>query len=96
LTQEDMRYERNPEFIFRRIVNETVLVPIHQDVADMDCLYTLNEVGASIWARLEKPATLADLQAGLLEEYDADSETLAADLDGFMAEMAAIGAVRKA
>lgn len=96
MTQEDTRYERNPEFIFRKIVNETVLVPIHQDVADMDCLYTLNEVGASIWARLEKPATLVDLQAGLLEEYDADPETLAADLDGFIAEMAAIGAVRKA
>jgi len=95
LTQQVARYERNPEFIFRKIVDETVLVPIHQDVADMDCIYTLNEVGASIWARLERPATRAELRSSLLEEYDADPEALAADLDGFLTEMAAIGAVRK-
>jgi len=95
LRQEDVRFERNPEFIFRRIVDEMVLVPIHQNVADMDCIYTLNEVGASIWARLERPATLADLGTGLLEEYDADPETVAEDLDEFIGEMTAIGAVRK-
>jgi len=95
LTLQDARYERNPEFIFRKIVDETVLVPIHQDVADMDCIYTLNEVGASVWARLEKPATLAELRSGLLEEYDADPEMLAADLGSFLAEMAAIDAVRE-
>lgn len=95
MTQEDARYQRNPDFIFRKIVDEMVLVPIHQDVADMDCLYTLNGVGASIWARLEKPATPAELRAGLLEEYDVDPEVLAADLDKFITEMAAVGAVRE-
>ncbi len=49
MTQQEARYERNPDFIFRKIVDEMVLVPIHQDVADMDCIYTLNSVGASIW-----------------------------------------------
>jgi len=95
LTQQVARYERNPEFIFRKIVDEMVLVPIHQDVADMDCIYTLNEVGGSIWARLERPATLADLRSGLLEEYDANPDVLAVDLERFLAEMAAIGAVRE-
>lgn len=95
MTQQDGRYERNPDFIFRRIVNETVLVPIHQDVADMDCLYTLNEVGASVWGKLDRPATQAELRSGLLEEYDADPEMLAADLESFLAEMMAIDAIRK-
>lgn len=95
LTLQDARYERNPEFIFRKIVDEMVLVPIHQDVVDMDCIYTLNEVGASVWGRLDRPATRVELQSGLLEEYDADPETLAADLERFLAEMAAFGAVRE-
>ena len=95
MTQQEARYARNPDFIFRRIVDEMVLVPIHQDVADMDCIYTLNSVGASIWARLDRPATLAELRSGLLEEYDADPEALAADLESFLAEMTAAGAVRK-
>jgi len=92
----DVRYERNPDFIFRRIVDEAVLVPIQQDVADMDCIYTMNPTGALIWERLEKPATPAELQAALLDEYEADPGSLASDLKNFLDEMAAIGAVREA
>jgi hypothetical protein len=95
LEQEDARYERNPDYIYRRIVDELILVPIHQDVADMDCIYTMNPVGACIWERLEAPATQADLQAAILEEYATDAATVAADLEGFLQEMVAFGAIRR-
>ena len=95
MTQAEARYERNPDFIFRRIVDEAVLVPIHQQVADMECIYTMNPTGAFIWARLEKPAAYDELEAALLDEYDAAPEAIAADLEAFLAEMAAIGAVRR-
>ena len=95
LEQTDTQYERNPDYIFRRIVDELVLVPIHQDVADMDCIYTLNPAGAFIWERLDRPATRAELRAALLDEYEADPETIAADLEGFLGQMVAIGAVRE-
>jgi hypothetical protein len=61
----------------------------------MDCIYTLNEVGASLWQRLEASATQAELQAALLEEYNAEPEAIASDLEAFLHEMTAIGAVRK-
>ncbi len=95
MAQEVARYGRNPDYIFRKIVDEFVLVPIHQNVADMDCIYTLNPVGAFIWERLDKPATQAELQAAILDEYAADPKILAADLESFLSEMTAIGAVRK-
>jgi hypothetical protein len=95
LAQAETRYERNPDYIFRKIVDELVLVPIYQDVADMDCIYTLNAVGAFLWERLAQPATQAELQAALLVEYDAEPEVVAADLEDFLREMTAIGAVRK-
>jgi len=95
LTLQDARYERNPDFIFRRIVDEAVLVPIHRQVADMECIYTMNPTGAFIWAQLEKPAAYDQLKAALLDEYDAAPEVIATDLEDFLAEMAAIGAVRR-
>ena len=95
MEQQEARYERNPEFIFRRIVDESVLVPIHQDVADMDCIYTLNEVGAFIWERLDGRVTPSDLRTALLAEYAADPDVLTADLESFLGEMLAIGAIRK-
>ncbi len=89
----EMTYQRNPDFIYRKIVEESVLVPLHKDVADMDCIYTLNSVGAFIWEQLEQPATADALQAALLEAYDADPEVLQADLARFVEEMISIGAL---
>ena len=95
MPQPETRYGRNPNYVHRKIVDEWVLVPIHQNVADMDCIYTLNEVGASVWQRLDSPATQAELLASLLDEYDADADVVAADLAAFLQEMTAIGAIQK-
>lgn len=95
MVQEETHFERNPNYIFRKIVDELVLVPIHQDVANMDCIYTLNDVGAFVWEQLDKPTTQADLQTAMLDEYSADPELLMADLEKFLSEMTAIGAIRK-
>jgi hypothetical protein len=89
-------YERNPDFVYRQIVDEAVLVPIHKEIVDMQSIYTLNEVGAFIWENLDQPKTRADLQAALLDEYTADPDVLHADLERFLDEMTAIGALRKA
>jgi hypothetical protein len=91
----DVRYQRNPDFIYRKIVDESVLVPIHQDVADMDSIYTLNEVGAFIWEQLEQPTTQSALQAAILEAYDAQPDILTADLEQFLDDMRTIGALRE-
>jgi len=95
LSQADVRYERNPDFVFRMILDEAVLIPTHGDVADMECIYTLNEVGALIWRRLEAPATAAELAQAILDGYAAEPETVAADLAHFLEGMAAFGAIRR-
>lgn len=88
-------FERNADFIFRKVVDEYVLVPIHQDVATMDCIYSLNEVGAFIWEKLQEKRTQAELQAAILDEFDADAQVLAQDLENFLQEMITIGAICK-
>ena len=89
------QYQRNAAFISRKIVEETVLVPIHQNVADMNCIYTLNELGAFIWEQLDQPRTKIELQNAILGAYDADPEILQYDLSQFLAEMTGIGAIQK-
>ena len=89
------KYQRNPEFIYRKIVDEYVLVPLRQNVADMDCIYTLNSVGAFIWEQLEQPASSADLETALLGEYDAEKDVLVSDLQQFLENMTTIGAINE-
>lgn len=87
---------RNPDFVFRKIIEETILVPIHMDVAEMDCIYTLNEVGAFLWQQLETPLSFPQLQQSMLDEYDVVPTLLAADLKIFLDEMQTIGAIKRA
>ena len=89
----EVQFQRNPDYIFRKIADESVLVPIRQDVANMDSIYTLNSVGAFIWERLAEPATQVDIQLAVLNEYSVDQEILVSDLEQFLVEMTAIGAV---
>ena len=93
---EQQRYKRNENFIFRKIVEEMILVPIHQDVIDMDGIYTLNELGAFIWDSLEVSKTHDELEQAILEEYDTDIKTINQDLQSFLAEMIIIGAINEA
>ncbi len=95
MVQDEIHYERNPDLIYRKVVDEFILVPIHQDVADMDSIYTLNTVGAFLWEHLDQPRTQAELQAAMLDEYEAEPEVLSADLEHFLGEMTSIGALRK-
>ena len=90
----EVQFQRNPDYIFRKIADESVLVPIRQDVASMDSIFTLNSVGAFLWEQMAQPATQADLGVAVLNEYDADPEILMSDLERFLGEMIAIGAVR--
>jgi len=86
---------RNPDFVFRKVVEETILVPVHMNVAQMDCIYTLNDIGAFIWEKLDEPRSIEELQEYLLEEYDVEPEALNADLQTFVEEMLTIGAFKK-
>jgi hypothetical protein len=88
------QYQRNPNFIFREIAEEAVLVPIHQDVANMDCIYTLNELGAYIWGLLDEPRTEQALITAVLDQYNVDIEVVRADLKRFLDEMVTIDAMR--
>jgi len=92
---DEKKYARNPDFIYRKIVDESVLVPFHNNVADMDCIYTLNSLGAFIWEQLAEPATRVQLEQAVLTEYNADPDIVVADLDRFLAEMVSIGAMRQ-
>jgi len=96
VTESEALFERNPDFIFRIIVDEAVLVPVHNDIANMESIFTLNSVGAFIWKQLEQPTGFNDLKNALVTEYSASEEIIQADLENFLLEMTSIGAIRKA
>lgn len=95
MTDYYVTYVRNPDFIFRQIVEEMILVPIVQDVVNMDYVFALNDVGATIWQQLETPQTRENLTQAVLSEYNAESEVIKADLEKFLRELLEIGAIKE-
>ena len=89
----DHRYQRNDNFVFRRIGDETILVPIKDNVGDMDCIYNLNEMGAFVWEQLNGKTELEAIKDKILEEYEVSLQDAQADLSEFMTDLIEIEAV---
>ena len=88
------RYEKDPSIVYREIAGEAVLVPIRQNVADMQSVYTLDRVGADIWSLIDGRRTLVDILGVLLGEYEVEEDALSQDLDEFIEQLVSIGAIR--
>ena len=87
-------YKRSNKVVARRIEDEYILVPIEEGVGDTDAIYTLNEVGAEIWERLDGKRSLKDIARDLLREYKVDKEELEKDIEGFIRTLEKIRVVK--
>jgi hypothetical protein len=70
--------------VARKTGEEYVLIPVSNNIADMDSLYTLNESGAFLWEQIDGEKSVGDLISALMNEYDVDYETALSDVTGFL------------
>ncbi len=90
------RYKKNENFVFRKIDNETILVPIKDNVGDMGFIFNLNEVGAFVWEHLDGKNQLIDIKNMISKEFEVSSEEAEKDLCEFVSELKEIHAVLQA
>ena len=73
--------------VTRKTGNEYVLVPVTDNIADMDSVYTLNETGAYIWEQIDGKKTVEEIIDAVTREYDIDNETASNDVFEFVGNM---------
>ena len=73
--------------VTRKTGNEYVLVPIADNIADMNSVYTLNETGAFLWEQLDGKRNLGEIISLLTNEYDIDEVTAENDVAEFVEKM---------
>ena len=88
-------YKRNEDFVYRKIENETILVPIKNNVGDMGCIYNLNEVGAFVWENLDGEKTLNDILNMVTDEFDITAQDAKIDLDDYISDLKEIDAIHR-
>ncbi len=89
----NQRYQRNENFVFRRIEDETILVPIKDNVGDMGSIYNLNEVGALVWELLDGQKTLRAIRDTVVAQFEVSPPEAQADLGEFINQLETIDAV---
>lgn len=70
----------SPDIVTRKTGNEYVLVPIANNIADMNSVYTLNETGAFIWDLIDGNRNLEEIIKALIEEYDINQQSASEDV----------------
>jgi hypothetical protein len=89
----DRIYKKSDSVVFRKIGDECILVPIRQDVGDLDSIYTLNETAAVIWELIDGKTKVGEIKERLLKEYDVSSSQAEDDLMDNLKQLEGIKAV---
>lgn len=79
---------QSEDVVSRIIEDELIIVPLVSGIGESDDdLYTLNETGRAIWSRIDGKKSLGLIAEELLDEFDADAETVHQDLLGLVEEL---------
>jgi len=91
----DQIFRKNENFVFRQIDDETILVPIKDNLGDMGSIYNLNKVGAFVWKQFDGKKTLLDIKNMVSETFEVSAETAESDLAEFVDQLEEIEAINK-
>jgi hypothetical protein len=86
---------KNSDFVFRKIAEEYILIPIRHRTGDLDKIYNFNELGARFWELIDGSRTMEEIILKLLEEYEVSRDVLQNDLEIFITKLDKIGCVKK-
>jgi hypothetical protein len=73
-------YKKNPKIVARKSGDEYILVPITDNVANMEAVYTMNETAAFIWENIDGTRSIEEIAGSLSDEYETDKDTAMADV----------------
>jgi hypothetical protein len=88
-------FAKDPSVVSRKIADEFILVPLHPKAGEIDSIYTMNDVAATIWELIDGKRQVEDIKETLLEEFDVNAEEAERDLVEFIQHLESIGAVRE-
>jgi len=89
-------YCKDPSIVARQIAGEMILVPIRQNVADLESIYLLNETALFAWEHFDGSLSLADIRDKITQEFDVDELQAGQDLLELVVDLERVKAVVKA
>ncbi|MFB0521670.1 MAG: PqqD family protein [Desulfatiglandales bacterium] len=86
-------YKKTDSIVSRKIADELILVPIRQNVGDLESIYTLNETAARIWELIDGKISVREIRERIVEEFEVTSEEAEKDLVEHLQQLQGIKAI---
>lgn len=77
----------SPRVVFRKINEEYLLIPLTDNIADMDSVYRLSETGAFIWEMIDGERDISDITSKVTEEFNVKRDEAERDILQFFSEV---------
>ena len=87
-------FKKDPNMISRKIADEIILVPIRQNVGDLESIYTLNEVAARIWELMDGEMKVREIKDKIVEEFKVTPEEAEADILELLKQLEIVGGIK--
>ena len=91
----ELIFQKDSSIVSRRIADEVILVPISRKVEEVECLYTLNEVGARIWDLIDGQRSLKAVRDTLVAEFEVSEREAEEDLLTLIEQLQQIGVIQE-
>jgi hypothetical protein len=88
-------YARREPVVLRQVAGESLLIPIHRRVPEMEAIFALSGAGPHIWELLDGRRALGEVRDALVARFEVDAEVAWADLCDFVAQLEEKGLVER-
>ncbi len=89
----DKVYKKSDSIVSRKIADEFILVPIRQNVGDLESISTLNEVAARIWELIDGKMKVREIKDKIIEEFEVTPQQAEKDLIEYLKQLEGIEAI---
>ncbi|MCZ2844961.1 MAG: PqqD family protein [Candidatus Bathyarchaeota archaeon] len=89
----DKVYKKSDSIVSRKIADEFILVPIKQNVGDLESISTLNELAARIWELIDGKKKVREIKDKIVEEFEVTPQQAEKDLIEYLKQLKKISAI---
>ncbi len=87
------QFSKASNLVTRCIANETIVVPVRAHVANLESIYSIDEVGSLIWQLIDGRTTVEQIVDAVCQTYEIGRQQAANDSREFLASLQAAGLI---
>lgn len=92
---ENKFFTKEKDLVTRNVAGETIIVPVKNNVGDLNSIYTLNEIGTAIWELVDGKKDVRKIIEKICNEYEVSVDEAERDTVEFLEQLKEAGVIRE-